>query len=65
VLGKQKTKRLAPTIEELAAQQGVKPVRCLEDLRGPGAPDPAAVDDFLKLVRSWCRGEGRSRKKAA
>ena len=63
VIGKQTKKRRPPTIEELAAQQGVKPVRRLEDIRGPGAPDRAAVDDFLKLLRSWRRGDGADRKK--
>ena len=64
MIGKQTKKRSPPTIAELAAQQGVKAVRRMEDIRGPGVPDPAAVDDFLKVLRSWRRGDGAGRKKA-
>jgi len=38
-------------IWELARQQGVKPVRSIEDLQGDFWPEEESVDDFLAWVR--------------
>jgi len=40
-----------PTIEQLAAEQGVKPVQRFEDLLGDFWPEDQSVDDSLALVR--------------
>ena len=42
-----------PSIEELAAEQGVKPVARFEDLLGDFWPDDEDVDDFIAAVRRW------------
>jgi glycerol-3-phosphate O-acyltransferase len=37
---------------ELARQQGVKPIRSIEDLHGDFWPEEESVDEFLALVRA-------------
>ena len=37
---------------ELAKQQGVKPIRSIEELQGNFWPEEDSVDDFLDLVRT-------------
>jgi len=37
---------------ELARQQGVKPIRSIEDLQGDFWPEEESVDEFLAWVRS-------------
>jgi hypothetical protein len=52
-----------PDLEELAAQQNVKPVTRFEDLLGDFWPADEDVDDFIAAVRQWRRegaGEGGS-----
>jgi hypothetical protein len=39
-------------VRELARQQGVKPIRCIEDLYGDFWPEEESVDEFLEWVRS-------------
>ena len=36
---------------ELAKQQGVKPIRSIEELQGDFWPEEESVDDFLSWVR--------------
>jgi len=50
-----------PSIEELAARQGVKPCRRIEDLRGDCWPEDESVDEFIAAVRRW-RQEGSTRE---
>lgn len=51
-----------PTLEELAAQQGVRPVEDFESILGPHRNgEEEAVDDFLTLLREWrCEGTERN-----
>jgi hypothetical protein len=49
-----------PTFEQLAAQQGVRPVEDLASILGPCPGDEQPVDDFLTLLRAW-RREGPNR----
>jgi hypothetical protein len=44
-----------PTLEQLAAQQGVRPAENLGSLLGPYPGDEEPVDDFLTLLREWRR----------
>jgi len=37
---------------ELAKQQGVKPIRSIEDLQGDFWPEDESVDEFLEWVRA-------------
>jgi hypothetical protein len=39
-----------PTIEELAAEQGVKPVTDIQSLRGNFWPEDESIDEFLDWV---------------
>jgi hypothetical protein len=39
-----------PTIEELAAEQGVRPVESIDDLRGDFWPEDECIDEFLDWV---------------
>jgi hypothetical protein len=45
-----------PSIEELAAEQGVKPVN-FDDLLGHPSPEDETVEEFEAMLREW-RGEG-------
>ncbi|HEY0547437.1 MAG TPA: hypothetical protein VGC91_18800 [Pyrinomonadaceae bacterium] len=45
---------------ELARQQGVKPIRSIEDLQGDFWPEEESVDDFLDWVRE-IRQQDKSR----
>ena len=45
------------SIEELVAQQGVKPIENIDDLKGDFWPEDESVDDFIAAVRQW-RDEG-------
>lgn len=48
----QERRRAHARIWELARQQGVKPVRSIEDLKGDFWPEDESVDEFLELVRA-------------
>lgn len=50
------------SLEELAQQQGVKPVTNLDDLVADFWPKDESVDDFISAVRQW-RREGTTREK--
>jgi hypothetical protein len=43
------------TFEELAAQQGVKPVENLDDLKGGFWPEEESIDDFIRTLYQWRR----------
>jgi hypothetical protein len=45
---------------ELARQQGVKPIRSIEDLQGDFWPEEESVDEFLDWVRAM-RQQDKSR----
>lgn len=52
-LARKETRRLAhEEIWELARQQGVKPLRRIEDLQGDFWPEEESVDEFLAWIRS-------------
>jgi hypothetical protein len=45
-------------LERQAAEQGIKPATCFEDLLGPETGQTqeeiqAEVDDFLRMLREW------------
>ena len=42
------------SIDVLATEQGVKPLRSLEDLRGDW-PEEDSIDEFLAELRRWRR----------
>lgn len=42
-----------PSIMDLAAQQGVQPLKNLSDLRGEFWPDSEDIDDLAAAVRDW------------
>ena len=45
-----------PTFQQLAEQQGVRPVEDLASILGSRYPDDEeSVDDFLTLLREWRR----------
>ena len=45
-----------PTFQQLAEQQGVRPVEDLASILGPRHPnDEEPVDNFLTLLRAWRR----------
>jgi hypothetical protein len=41
------------TVEELAAQQGVKPVDNLDDLKGDFWPEEENIDEFIETLYRW------------
>lgn len=45
------------SLAELAAQQGVKPIKSIDDLRMATWPEDESVDDLVATVRAW-RDEG-------
>ena len=45
------------TVEELARQQGVRPIEKAEDLLGDFWPEDEDIEDFLAALREW-RSEG-------
>ncbi len=51
------------SIEELASEQGVSPVKSVEELRAHFWPDEESVDDFVDRLREW-RREDEPRTKA-
>ena len=48
------------TWQELAAEQGVRPVERFEDLLGDFWPEDETADDFIAAVREWRREGGRA-----
>jgi hypothetical protein len=42
-----------PSLEDLAAEQGVVPLARFEDLIGDFWPEDEEVDDFIATVRPW------------
>ena len=53
---------VVPTIQQMAARQGVKPVGDLDALRGDFWPDDESVDEFVAAVRRWRDEEGGGRR---
>jgi len=49
----------SPSFEDLAAQQGVGPVRDAAELLGKPHPGDESVEEFSKLLRNW-RSEGKT-----
>jgi hypothetical protein len=46
------------TIEQLAVQQGVKPITDPDVLRGDFWPADESADEFIATVRRWRQGRG-------
>ena len=46
------------TLEELAAEQGVRPVERFEDLLGSGGPEDDTADEMIAAIRAWRREGG-------
>jgi hypothetical protein len=47
-----------PGFEELAAQQGVRPINDVEILIGRPSEEDESTEDFIRMLRGW-RNEGR------
>jgi hypothetical protein len=45
----------SPSIEELAAQQGVTPIDDFETLLGEPRPEDESADEFSASLRAWRR----------
>ncbi len=45
------------TWQELAAEQGVRPVGSMDELLGDFWPAEDSIDEFLAAVREWRRGD--------
>ena len=46
----------SPSIETLAAQQGVQPIRDIENLRGKNIwPEEDDIDEFVETIHQWRR----------
>ena len=45
-----------PTIAEIAAQQGVKPIEDIDELLGDFWPEDESEDEFLATIRAWRDG---------
>ena len=48
-----------PSVEELMAEQGVKPVTDVRELLGDFWPEDESVDDFITAIRDW-RGHSKN-----
>jgi hypothetical protein len=46
----------SPTIAELAAEQGVKPIEDIDELVGDFWPEEESADEFLATLRAWRDG---------
>jgi hypothetical protein len=46
------------SLKELAAEQGVKPITSIDELRGDFWPDDESIDEFVKTIRRWRREGG-------
>jgi hypothetical protein len=44
--------------ETLAREQGVKPIKSIDDLRGDFWPDDESADEFVETIRQWRREGG-------
>ncbi|MBI2264172.1 MAG: hypothetical protein HYU64_03210 [Armatimonadetes bacterium] len=44
-----------PSLEELAAQQGVSPITSIDSLVDDFWPEKESVDEFITAVRQWRR----------
>jgi hypothetical protein len=49
----------SPSLEELAAQQGVAPIDDFDSLLGKPSPGDESPDEFLTMLREWRREGGR------
>lgn len=49
-----------PSVEELAARQGVSPVADVDDLLGDFWPEEESADEFIAAVRRWRREGGHA-----
>ena len=47
-----------PTILEIAARRGIKPIQSINELRGDFWPDDDNLDEFLQELRRWRGGDG-------
>ncbi len=45
-----------PSIAEIAAQQGVKPIEDIDELLGDFWPEEESEDEFLATIRAWRDG---------
>jgi len=54
---KSETPAASPSFDDLAAQQGVRPVRDFDQLLGAPCPGDESAEEFSKLLRNW-RSEG-------
>jgi hypothetical protein len=48
------------TIDALAKQQGVTPVRSIDDLWGDFCPEEESVDDCIDTIRLWRQEDSRN-----
>ena len=48
-----------PSLEQLRAEQGTKPIKNLGALRGDFRPEDEPIEDFLAALREW-RGHDRA-----
>ena len=51
----------SPSFEEIAAQQGVEPVRDVTELLGTPDPGDESVEEFSKILRNWHSRKGKLR----
>ena len=50
---------VSPSFEELAAQQGVKPIEDFESLLGQPSPEDESAEEFSASLREWRREGAR------
>lgn len=46
------------SVSEIAAEQGVSPIKSIDELRGDFWPEDEGPDDFVNAVREWRREGG-------